>query len=73
MDYREAYEKFVPQEQHIQSQKGTFTAEGYNSLFGHFPAGLRRKSKCYTKAKYMSVCSVILLMLKWNNGLAVIC
>ncbi len=44
----------------------------HNSLFGHFLARLRRKTKCYTKAKYMLVHSVKLLMLKRNNQLAIL-
>ncbi|MBL7104022.1 MAG: IS1 family transposase, partial [Bacteroidales bacterium] len=42
------------------------------SLFRHFLARLRRKTKCYTKAKYMLVHSVKLLMFKWNNNLAIL-
>ena len=47
--------------------------EGYNSLFRHFLARLRRKTKCYTKAKYMLIHSIKLLMFKWNNDLAILC
>jgi len=43
--------------------------EGYNSLFRHFLARLRRKSKCYSKSKDMLKYSVMLLMLKWNGKL----
>ncbi|MEA2084033.1 MAG: IS1 family transposase, partial [Thermodesulfobacteriota bacterium] len=35
-------------------------------------ARLRRKTKCYSKSKKMLLCSVILLMLKWNDGLSAI-
>jgi len=40
-----------------------------NSLFGHFLARLRRKSKCCSKSKDMPKYSVMLLMLKWNAEL----
>ena len=36
---------------HTQSKAETYTVEGYNSLFRHFLARLRRKSKCYSKSK----------------------
>lgn len=71
-DYWKAYGEFVPKEKHVKSKKETFTVEGYNSLFRHFLARLRRKSKCYTKASYMLVYSVKLLMLKWNNDLSIL-
>src|SRR6266446_2678110 len=71
-DYWKAYGEFIPEEKHIKSKKETFTVEGYNSLFRHFLARLRRKTKCYTKAKYMLVYSVKLIMLKWNNQLAIL-
>jgi insertion element IS1 protein InsB len=61
------YEKFVPKEMHTQSKAETYTVEGYNSLFRHFLARLRRKSKCYSKSKEMLKYSVMLLMLKWNG------
>jgi IS1 family transposase/transposase-like protein len=67
-----AYGTFVPEDQHVISKAETFTIEGYNSLFRHFLARLRRKSKCYTKAKYMLEYSVQLLMAKWNDDLAII-
>ena len=59
-DYWQPYEKFVPKELHTQSKAETYTVEGYNSLFRHFLARLRRKSKCYSKSKDM---------LKWNGEL----
>ncbi len=71
-DYWKPYESFVPGEQHVQSKAETFTVEGYNSLFRHFLARLRRKSKCYTKAAYMLAHSVKLLMFKWNNDLSIL-
>ena len=48
-DYWNAYQNFIPQDKHVQSKAETFTVEGYNSLFRHFLARLRRKSKCYSK------------------------
>jgi insertion element IS1 protein InsB len=71
-DYWKPYENFIPKEIHVQSKAETFTVEGYNSLFRHFLARLRRKSKCYSKSKDMLRYSVILLMLKWNHGLETI-
>lgn len=71
-DYWKAYEKFIPQEKHVQSKKETYTVEGYNSLFRHFLARLRRKTKCYMKAVYMLILSVKLLMFKWNNDLSIL-
>jgi insertion element IS1 protein InsB len=66
-DYWKPYEKFVPQGQHLQSKTETYTVEGYNSLFRHFLARLRRKSKCYSKCQKMLEHSVRLLMAKWNQ------
>lgn len=71
-DFWKPYEHFVPSDIHIQSKAETYTVEGYNSLFCHFFASLRRKTKCYSKSKKMLLCSVILLMLKWNDGLSAI-
>jgi insertion element IS1 protein InsB len=71
-DYWKAYNEFVPEDQLVQTKAETFTVEGYNSLFRHFLARLRRKTKCYTKAKYMLIHSVKLLMFKWNNDLAIL-
>jgi len=71
-DYWKAYNEFVPKEVLVQSKAETYTVEGYNSLFRHFLARLRRKTKCYTKAKYMLVHSVKLLMMKRNNQLAIL-
>jgi transcriptional regulator with XRE-family HTH domain len=38
--------RIVRQEKHIQTKAETFTVEGYNSLFRHFLARMRRKTKC---------------------------
>ncbi len=50
-DYWKAYNEFVPEGQLVQTKAETYTVEGYNSLFRHFLARLRRKTKCYTKAR----------------------
>ncbi len=52
-DYWSPYEKFIPAGLHTQSKAETYTVEGYNSLFRHFLARLRRKSKYYSKSKEM--------------------
>ena len=66
-DYWKPYEDFVPKKNHIQSKAETYTVEGYNSLFRHFLARLRRKTKCYTKSLEMLIYSVKLLMEYRNN------
>ncbi|MCG8206814.1 IS1 family transposase, partial [Tenacibaculum finnmarkense] len=43
----------IPKDKHVQSKAETFTVEGYNSLFRHFLARMRRKSKCYSN-KYQN-------------------
>jgi insertion element IS1 protein InsB len=70
-DHWKAYEKIVPKEKHIQSKAETFTVEGYNSLFRHFLARMRRKSKCYSKKVEMLKLSVLLLMHLRNNTLCI--
>jgi IS1 family transposase len=71
-DYWKAYGEFVPDQQHAASKAETYTVEGYNSLFRHYLARLRRKTKCYTKAEYMLKYSVLLLMAKRNGDLAIL-
>ena len=71
-DFWKPYEGFVPNQIHTQSKAETYTVEGYNSLFRHFLARLRRKTKCYSKSKIMLQYSVMLLMLKHNEGLEAI-
>ncbi|GJL57114.1 MAG: hypothetical protein NPIRA02_42460 [Nitrospirales bacterium] len=68
-DYWEPYEHFIPAKNHVQSKAETFTVEGYNSLFRHFLARFRRKTKCYSKSERMLRYSVRLLMAKWNGEL----
>jgi len=67
-DYWQPYQVFLPSEQ----QAETFTVEDYKSLFRHFLARLRRKSKCYSTSMTMLLYSVILLMLQRNGNLNVI-
>jgi insertion element IS1 protein InsB len=71
-DHWRSYESFIPKEKHIQSKAETFTVEGYNSLFRHFLAMMRRKSKCYSKSVKMLQYSMNLLMLRWNNQLSIL-
>ena len=71
-DYWKAYESIVPKEKHIQSKAETFTVEGYNSLFRHFLARMRRKSKCYSKKVEMLKLSVLLLMHHRNDTLNIL-
>ena len=71
-DYWQPYEHFIPMEDHIQSKAETYTVEGYNSLFRHFLARMRRKSKCYTKSVHMLELSILLLMHKRNGTLAIL-
>ena len=68
-DYWRAYEGFITKKIHCQSKAETFTVEGYNSLFRHFLARMRRKTKCYSKSSLMLYYSVALLMAKWNGSL----
>ena len=71
-DYWGAYEAIIPKDKHIQSKAETYTVEGYNSLFRHFLARMRRKTKCYSKSKYMLELSFLLLMHKRNNTLSIL-
>jgi insertion element IS1 protein InsB len=66
-DHWQSYQEFIPRAQHLQSKSQTYTVEGYNSLFRHFLARLRRKTKCYSKSKQMLELSVRLLMAQWNK------
>lgn len=71
-DYWKAYESIIPKEKHIQSKKETFTVEGYNSLFRHYLARMRRKSKCYSKKVEMLKLSILLLMHFRNKTLYIL-
>jgi insertion element IS1 protein InsB len=66
-DYWKPYGQIIPKEKHIQTKAETFTVEGYNSLFRHFLARMRRKSKCYSKKVEMLKLSFLLLM-HYRNG-----
>jgi IS1 family transposase len=70
-DYWKAYDEFIPINKHIKSKKETFTVEGYNSIIRHFLARMRRKTKCYSKSYKMLYYSILLLMTKRNNQLAI--
>jgi insertion element IS1 protein InsB len=50
-DHCKAYNEFLPHEKHISSKAQTYTVEGCNSIFKHFLARLRRRTKCYSKSK----------------------
>jgi insertion element IS1 protein InsB len=63
------YQAFLPAEIHAQVKAQTFTVEHYNSLFRHFLARLRGKSKCYSNPMKMSLYPVSLLMLQRNGHL----
>ena len=71
-DYWKPYESIVPKEKHIQSKAETYTVEGYNSLFRHFLARMRRKTKCYSKKIEMLTLSVLLLMHFRNNSISIL-
>lgn len=71
-DYYKAYESLVQNSQHIQSKAETYTVEGYNSLFRHFLARMRRKTKCYSKCNEMLEHSIRLLMVKLNKDLSIL-
>jgi insertion element IS1 protein InsB len=70
-DHWKAYESIIPKEKHIQTKAETFTVEGYNSLFRHFLARMRRKTKCYSKKVEMLTLSILLLMHHRNKTLAI--
>jgi insertion element IS1 protein InsB len=71
-DHWKSYESIIPKEKHIQSKAETFTIEGYNSLFRHFLARMRRKSKCYSKKIDMLIISIKLLMQYRNKNLCIV-
>ena len=70
-DHYKAYESILKKENYIQSKAETYTVEGYNSIFRHFLARLRRKTKCYSKCDKMLEYSIGLLMAKRNKELAI--
>ncbi len=71
-DYRKVYESIIPKEKHIQTRAETFTVERHNSLFRHFPARMRRKTKCYSKKMETLRLSVLLLMHHCNGSLYIL-
>jgi insertion element IS1 protein InsB len=71
-DYWKPYEHCVPPEIHTQSKAEPFTVEGDNSLFRHFLARLRRKSKCSSKSLDMLRYAVVMLLAKWNGSLTIL-
>ena len=70
-DYWKSYEEFIPREKHLQTKAETYTVEGYNSRIRHYLARFKRKTKCYSKADYMIIISLNLLMLKLNDELTI--
>jgi insertion element IS1 protein InsB len=71
-DYWKPYEHIIPKEKHIQTKAETFTVEGYNSLFRHFLARMRRRSNCYAKSVEMLKLSFLLLMHHRNGTLSIL-
>ena len=71
-DHWKVYQKIIPKEIHIQSKKETYTVEGYNSIFRHFLARMRRKSKCYSKSMERLEEAILLVMLKRNKKLSIV-
>jgi insertion element IS1 protein InsB len=71
-DYWKPYESIIPRKKHLQTKAETFTVEGYNSLFRHFLARMRRKSKCYSKKMEMLKISILLLMHHRNGTLSIL-
>jgi insertion element IS1 protein InsB len=45
-----AYAEFLPSKIHTRSKAETYTVEGYNSIFRHFLARLRRSQSVIQKA-----------------------
>jgi insertion element IS1 protein InsB len=70
-DYWKPYESIIPRKKHLQTKAEAFTVEGYNSLFRHFLARMRRKSKCYSKKMEMLKMSILLLMHHRNGTLSI--
>lgn len=71
-DYWKPYEAIITKDKHIQSKAETFTVEGYTSLFRHFLARMRRKSKCYSKSMDRLKEAIMMIMLKRNNQLSIL-
>jgi insertion element IS1 protein InsB len=71
-DYWKSYEEFIPPDKHLQTKAETFTVEGYNSRIRHYLARFHGKTKCYSKAEYMIVSPLNLLMMKLNNEISIL-
>jgi insertion element IS1 protein InsB len=71
-DYWKPYESIILPEKYIQSKAKIFIIEGYNSLFRHFSARMRRKSECYSKKMEMLKNSVLLLIHHRNGTLCML-
>jgi insertion element IS1 protein InsB len=71
-DYWRKYTECIPPERHIQSKAETFTVEGYNSVFRHFLARLRHKSKYHSQSVLMLEYSIKFFTLKWNKTLYIL-
>jgi insertion element IS1 protein InsB len=71
-DHWRPYESIVPKKKHLQTKAETFTVKGYNSLFRHFLARMRRKTKCYSQKVKMLKLSILLLMHYRNRTLAIL-
>ena len=66
-DNWKAYTDVLPVQKHTASKKEAYTIEGDNSLLRHYLARFRRKTKCYSKSKYMVEVSLKSLFHKLNN------
>jgi insertion element IS1 protein InsB len=71
-DHWKSYEEFIPPDKHLQTKAETFTVEGYNSRIRHYLARFHRKTKCYSKADYMIIYSLNLLIMKLNNEISML-
>ncbi|OAV71782.1 hypothetical protein Barb4_00387 [Bacteroidales bacterium Barb4] len=70
--YWKSYREFLPADRHFQTKAETFTVEGYNIGWRHYPARFKRKGKCCSKAEHMIGKSLNLLFLKLNNELTIL-
>ncbi|KAA6311364.1 hypothetical protein EZS27_037493, partial [termite gut metagenome] len=65
-------ESIIPREKHLQTKAETFTIEWYKSLFRHFLARMRRKTKCYSKNVEMLKLSILLIMHHRNGTITIL-
>ena len=68
-DSLRAYEKILPQNQHIANKSQTYCIEGLNSRIRHYLARFKRETKCYSKSIDMVIASLKLLFNKLNNSI----